>query len=279
MKAYSMTIAQGVGGMLGVGLLLGLLGVRSASAAPCHVPSGAYPTIQAAMDTVTCAAINVAAGTYTERVVITRDVTLRGEDQERTIIDGNGRQVVTITSGSTVTIKNVTIQHGFGGLGGGISNDGTLTLKASTVANNAAHFTGGGIANGNGTLTIIDSTITKNHADKYGGGIINSSTLTIKNSSISDNFAGFGGSGLAGGGIFNVGMLTITDSTISDNHVDSFGGGISNDGTLTIKDSTILDNVAGIDGGGIFNSVPPGIVTLRDVILQNNTPNDCAGCP
>src|SRR6516225_3475296 len=103
--------AQGVGYGMGVGWLLVLLGVQPAAAAPCHVPSSNYPTIQAAVNDATCDAINVAAGTFTEHVTIDRDVTMRGEGEDRTIVDGSSSgTVVTITSG-TVTIKGVTIQN------------------------------------------------------------------------------------------------------------------------------------------------------------------------
>ena len=68
MQPCQTTISKGVGGVLGVGLLLVVLGALPASAAPCHVPSSVYPTIQAAVNDVTCATINVAAGTYTENV-------------------------------------------------------------------------------------------------------------------------------------------------------------------------------------------------------------------
>jgi nitrous oxidase accessory protein NosD len=110
------------------------------AAAPCQVPSSAYPTIQAAVNDAACVTILVAAGTYTEHVTISRDVTLRGEGKESTVVDGSGSRgsVFTITSG-TVTIPGVTIQHGFNlANGGGIGNSGTLTIENSTFSNNRA---------------------------------------------------------------------------------------------------------------------------------------------
>src|SRR6266571_1450822 len=61
------------------GLLLVVLGAVPVAAAPCDVPSSAYPTIQAAVDDATCVIINVAAGTYTEHVAIDHNVMIRGE--------------------------------------------------------------------------------------------------------------------------------------------------------------------------------------------------------
>jgi Pectinesterase len=187
------------------------VGPRAQADAPCHVPSSTYPTIQAAVNDATCATINVAAGTYTEHVTIDRDVTLRGGGQESTIVDGSGSRgsVFTISSG-TVTIQGVTIQHGFSAVGGGISNEGTLTVLNSTLADNSAGTFGG-------------------------GGILNEGTLTVLNSTFSDNSAH------DGGGIANFdGTLTVLNSTFSDNSADD-GGGIANSGTLTVQNSTLAD--------------------------------------
>ena len=65
--------------------------------------------------------------------------------------------------------------------------------------------------------------------------------VTISNLTIT------GGSANAGGGIYNTATLTITNSTISDNSATgdlSSGGGIYNDATLIITNSTIAGNSA-----------------------------------
>jgi hypothetical protein len=49
-----------------------------AALAICTVPSGTHPTIQSAVNDITCSTINVAAGTYNEQVQINRTVTLHG---------------------------------------------------------------------------------------------------------------------------------------------------------------------------------------------------------
>jgi len=178
-------------------------------AASCPVPSSAYPTIQAAVDNVTCGTINVAAGTYTEHVVISRDVTIRGEDQERTIVDGS--PVVTIISGA-VTIKNVTIQNG-----GGIENrhEGTLIIQDSTIANNSSGSVSGGGINNFGVLTIHGSTIANNRAPlRDGGGINNDGTLTIKDSIIADNSATNNGGGINNN---SRGIVTLRDVIFQNN--------------------------------------------------------------
>ena len=54
------------------------------------------------------------------------------------------------------------------------------------------------------------------------------------------------------GGISNGGTLTITNSTISDNSAGITAGGISNGGTLTITDSTVSGNWAGSESRRIW---------------------------
>ncbi len=62
-----------------------------------------------------------------------------------------------------------------------------------------------------------------------------SGTLTVANSTISGNTAGFGG-----GGVDANGTLTVTNSTISGNTAGDRGGGVTNRvyGTMTVTNST-----------------------------------------
>ena len=84
-----------------------------------RVPADA-PTISEAMQRVAPGGlVLVAAGTYTESVTIsTDDVTLRGEDRNAVIIDGEGRRsqgVLVIADG--VTVENLTVaSHTFNGV-------------------------------------------------------------------------------------------------------------------------------------------------------------------
>lgn len=57
-----------------------MLGGGTAQAATCSVPSGAYPTIQSAVNDPTCTTVNVAAGAYAENVIINNPVTLNVVD-------------------------------------------------------------------------------------------------------------------------------------------------------------------------------------------------------
>lgn len=73
----------------GWGLLAAaLLAAPAAHAAMCLVPSGGYPTIAAALADVSCDPIQIAAGSYTTSLSISRDVTLNGAGSASTTIAG-----------------------------------------------------------------------------------------------------------------------------------------------------------------------------------------------
>src|SRR5450631_1706713 len=134
-----------------------------------------------------------------------------------------------IYNNGTLTLTNCTLSGnsvnfgtGYGGLGGGIYNDGVLTLNQCTLSGNSAtNVYGGGIYNGGGTLTLNQCTLSGNRAqrggDIYGPGALNQCTLT-------------GNSASYGGGIYIEGTATLNQCTLSGNSApDGYGGGIYND--------------------------------------------------
>ena len=131
-----------------------------------------------------------------------------------------------------------------------IFNRGNLTLTNAAVDGNRTLMgsNGGGIYNNGGTVTIENSTISNNIGDTGGGGIINffGGTLTITNSTISGNTATTGGPTAGGGGIVNLNIATVTNSTIANNNSPAApGGGVVNAaGTFTSRNSIYGDNTA-----------------------------------
>jgi hypothetical protein len=130
------------------------------------------------------------------------------------------------------------------------------------------------------TLTLINTTISDNSAE-VGGAICNGGTLTIINSTFNGNVA----RQHRGGGIANYGTLAITNSTFEGNSGGSSGlaGGILNgglfqsSGALAINNSTLSGNAAGEGrGGGIFN-VKGSTVVLQNSIVANNAGGNCHG--
>ncbi len=212
-----------------------------------------FTTIQAAINdagTFNGDIISVEDATHTEAgITVNKNLTIQGQGAGSTIVQAHANQgsatdrVFEIASGNTVTLKDMTIQHGkVGGVldGGGIFNNGTLVLMNCTVSGNSAGSDGGGIRN-NSTLTLENCTLSGNTAVNHnGGGIYNDGTVTLTNCTISGNTAAAG----AGGGIRNKSTLTLTNCTISGNTCKYNGGGIYNDGSehLYIKNTLIANN-------------------------------------
>ena len=219
--------------------------------------------------------IRVGPGTYNTNLKINKNITLIGDNQNNTLIYGQTGNSCIYILGVRVTIVNLTLKNEKGLWddslevnGGGIYNEGILTIENSTITNSTSRL-GGGIYN-KGTVTIRGVTITNNIAKYNGGGICNYEhcTLTIENSTINNNTS----TELNGGGIGNVhGTVTIRGVTITNNIAKYDGGGICNyeHCTLTIENSTINNNHADqYDGGGICNN---GELTVEDSTIRNNT--------
>ncbi len=221
----------------------------------------------------------IALGGGNGSLILNTNVTITGPGASSLAVDGGctgcgavgspsgGVTVFVVNSGVTASISGLTIQHGNATAlcnttpcGGGIHNDGTLSLTNSTVSGNSAvSGQGGGIYNsGTGTLTVTASTISGNSVTGIGigGGIENGGTLTVTASTVSGNSAPNGHVDTApsgnGGGIYNeLRTVTVTDSTISDNS----GGGLLNFGTLAVTNSIVSGNSDGgiSNGGSLFN--------------------------
>jgi hypothetical protein len=165
-------------------------------------------------------------------------------------------RIFNIASNVTATISGLTIANGNAssgiGAGGGIFNNGTLTVANVTISGNSAVVAGGGISNSSGTLTLSGSTVSGNSAG--GGAGISGGTANVINSTISGNTA------TGNGGGFTVGTLSLTNSTISGNSASGAGGGLFNNGangaTVTAKSTIVALNTAasGPDMDGALTS-------------------------
>jgi len=224
-----------------------------------------FATIQAAIDDAGIRAgdvIHVSDAVHTEQgITVTKDVTIQGEGPGRTIVQAGEtsesatERVFLIGGGATATIKDLTIRHGHPSecplSGGGITNQGTLTLENVVVRDNVA---------------------------KSGGGIVNEGTLTLIRCTVRDNVAeGAGNKRGSGGGIKNVmGALTIVDSTISGNDAFGKGGGIKHgcSSTLEMVNSTVSGNRCNQEGGGIHVR---GIATLTHTTISDNSARSGGG--
>ena len=202
-------------------------------------------------------------GTCKGTFEIAHNLTLTGSGGAT--LDGQATDtVLTVDSGKTVVVADLTVTDGFaisgfpdGASGGGIYNfGGTLTLTNSTVSGNTG---GGGIVN-RATATLTNSTV----SGGSGGGIWNIGTLTLTNGTVSGNTAGFSPGNENGGGLYNLGTLTVANSTISANSAVS-GGGV-----FAVLPATLVNTiVAGQTAGG--NCVGGGLISDGGYNLEDGT--------
>jgi len=221
--------------------------------------------------------------TLSSTIDVSKNLTIDGPGANALAVSGNhANTVIGITSANAVVvISGLTIEDGFAvaASGGGIDNEGTLTVTNSTVSDNTAGASGGGIWNGSDTLTVTNSTVSNNTSSTLnpggyytgqGGGIYNNAgTVAVTNSTVSNNSAGYGGGGI----LSNSGTVTVTNSTVSSNSGGPFssdgeGGGILDySGTVMVINSTLSYNASDGSGGGIWNQ---DMLTVTNSTLSYN---------
>ncbi len=257
--------------------------------------------ITAAMPGDELTVIGTCTGTYT----LDKDLTLTGLSTRKspiaTLDGGRAGATLTVALAVTATVTNLKLTGGTGHgnifvpyrFGGGIYNQGTLSVVRVTVTGNTAtDGDGGGIYNagnltveglsvvtgnraehGGGLFNVRDGTVvvressmlSGNTALDFGGGVENFGTLTIDNASVTGNNAQY-----RGGGINSYGTLILRSATVSNNTVSYDGAGIfSGGGTVTLDSSTVSGNMGGAAGGGIYNAA--GVLTVNGSALSQNT--------
>ena len=228
-------------------------------------------------------------------LLITNDLTIPGPGAADLAISGNhASRVFEIGSNAMVSISGLTIRDGHaadgyngsyiggdGSYGGGIYNQGTLSLSGCALTENSA---GNGGAGGAATYGGPGG---KGGA---GGGIYNANSFQASACTFSGNQAGIGGQGGSGyggdvfaghpgtggdggdgGGVYNLGTMMLTNCTLSANESGSGGVGGFGYGDATHSG----DGGAGGLGGGIFNS---GTLALAACTLSANSAGPGGEC-
>lgn len=153
----------------------------------------------------------------------------------------------------------------FGGAVGFVVAD-TLFVKNCIIRGNRATVDGGGIATALAYLVVKNSSIINNTANWSGGGI-RADYIILNNSYINGNTA-FRGTG----GFEALYSALITNSIISKN-TGPYGGGVSvvlDSSNLTISNSTISENI-GTLGGGVYTYLPCSMIVTNTTIWGNTS--------
>ncbi len=280
-------------GLAAAALLLALAGTPTAQADSTIIVDGTNCTLAEAI--ISANADNAAGsgctnGSGVDTLDLQTNVTLSAAVDMITspiILEGNGftidgndaYRVLNVGNTGNLTLRNATITGGRADIGGGLRNDGTLTVIDSTITYNTATDptyggNGGGLAN-YGDLTVTGSTISHNQAVYvsgysygYGGGLLlgGAGTVTIDHSTLSDNTADRHGGGIA---LMASSSVTINASTLSGNQAFSGGGFYANLGDTAIHNSTFSGNVATGEGGGLH--LAGGLHTLYNTTITGNT--------
>src|SRR5262249_35280580 len=129
----------------------------------------------------------------------------------------------------------------------------------TTLSGNSAGTNGGAIA-ASGNWIVSDSTISNNRAWASNGGLagdgggieyyffVAGANFTLRNSTVSGNTAQLGG-GLSTTISFSSGSVTVENSTIASNSASYYGGGIyrGGKGSISLESVIVACNGAGID--------------------------------
>jgi hypothetical protein len=204
---------------------------------------------------LTCSEISLTTGAIT---ISQHNLTLQGPASHTLLIDPPSNPPVKDTllyhtGTGTLFVENLYLALGYGHpdstgnsrFGGCILSAGSVSLSQSRVVSCRAGQLSGG--------------------DAQGGGIRTQYNLTMFNSVISNNAAGYYAGAtssdfVAGGGASVVGNFLAKYSTIENNSAvghytttnpTGLGGGVSVSGNTTIIASTVANNWASLEGGGI----------------------------
>ncbi len=195
--------------------------------------------------------VHVAAGDYSESVVMRGGVQVLGAGSAVTVIDGNadGPVVQARWISTPARIAGFTITNGSHVWGGGIhihESTGMITISNCEITENAGTY-GGGLYSNNSSVEVTNSTFWQNTAQDGAGVFFLDTTAssTMVNCSLTDNVAGN-----YGGGIYNHNSSpTLTNTILWGNTAT---GGVGNE---IYEDATSAATVSYCDVEGGYSGL------------------------
>jgi predicted outer membrane repeat protein len=225
----------------------------------------------------------LAASTITlagSELAITGPLTIIGSGQT---IDANHASRVMYVGNTTMSASNLTLTNGdfSGNSGAGLFVIGsTVNLDQVVVSGNTSDNAAGIAALNSTSLTLSNSTVSGNSATFKGGGlqVANNTMVTLANSVVSGNYAERGANVFAG---YN-GQLMAQRSSISANAVTASGpqngGGIYGYrcSGVTLVDTTVSGDSGKNQGGGIFVEACP-LLLVNSTVAENTSETSGGG--
>ncbi len=183
------------------------------------------------------------------------------------------------TGANDVELVEIAIEDGLAASGGGVFNEGHLTIRGSRIEGGQTEQEpgttgnhGGGLASAGAaaSLRIEDSEILGGEAEEDGGGLwVNEGNFVLHRSRVSTSVAGGAGGGLyvASPG-FDVQYVELADNRAAT------GGGVQIAEQGELQRSAIVSNQATVRGGGVYDGF--GGFIRYSTIAQNVAPQGAA---
>jgi hypothetical protein len=244
---------------------------------------------------LTCGQISLTSG----RIDVNRDLLIQGPGPDVLAIDGTHTDRIFNQNGPyQLALYGLKLQHGYSNTFGGgcVYSQGPLLLNNTVITScqvldlgGSGNYLGGAVL-ANSTLSMINSTLTNNQiysslGNGFGGGAFVDGDMVLDHSTITHNSVVNASGGITeSGGLDIGGKLFMMYSTISDNAVsgllNSPGaiGGARVGGGAAISNSTISGNTAdgGIGGLMIYGSAAsPNAIT--NSTISGNTARAIGG--
>jgi CSLREA domain-containing protein len=219
--------------------------------------------------------INVPGGTFnvgSGELDVTAPVSILHPGITPAILRGSVNHHVIHVQSPNVVLEHLTITGGRVAspftpdpYGGGILNEGGLTVRASLIQGNDADY-GGGIATvGSGSTTLINTTVAGNNSNFDGGGIdveTGASTTLLSTTIVSNTARQGNGGGVAAASSGGGGTVSMRNTLLADNEDQGgeapdcveLGGSIASTGTSMVGLTAGCDYTAG--PGDITNKKP-----------------------
>lgn len=244
-----------------------------------HAVAGAVSGDSIDLTQLQCSTITLANGAIP---IVQSDLTLTGPGAANLAISGAGSSGVLDHRGTgTLSVHGLALVDGHTSTPGGcVHSAGKLDATAISVTGcttaGGPYIKGGGLYV-KGDVTLADSIISNNYGYQ-GGGIWTRGVLTLRSTTVAGNSA------YMGGGIWTHGSsLSLTDSTISGNHAGFNSGGMlayseanPATGTASIVNSTISGNQsAEVNGAAYIANM--ALRMSNSTVALNKTGSGCAG--